>query len=198
LNETLAGLEGLAGRLAELGPEGERLGQALRTWLAPGARMSFEEALGLAPGARAAWWRRRRTRAYLELAVELAGGLPVLRQAIIVRRALLRYSASRWRVIDQLRTAPPERNALLFQARYAGGGVPSEGSLRRMFGAMSNPDGYLDPERIADGTPTENSGERGRTDRRDAVGARSAGAAPRSRCNAPCRSRNWPDSSAKR
>jgi hypothetical protein len=52
---------------------------------------------------------------------------------MIVRAALTRYAASRWVRVDQFRTAPPERDVLLFRALRAGAGrVPSISHLRRL------------------------------------------------------------------
>jgi hypothetical protein len=88
-------------------------------------------------------WRGIRDQALLELADRLAGGLPTLRQAAIVRAALVRYAASRWLQVDRFRHAAPERDALLFRVLHAGAGrVPSIGHLRRLLisgQAMSSP-----------------------------------------------------------
>jgi hypothetical protein len=104
-------LRRLAGRLGELGADGEWLAGVLQVYLDPFAGRTFDQAAGLVPHAGAEHWRTAARRGLRDEAVRALAenfpGLPRAACALEVWKLLDRYRASRWRV-DAARPTMPE------------------------------------------------------------------------------------------
>jgi hypothetical protein len=122
--------------LAENGdPDATWVGEALDRWRRS-RTILFEEALGYAPGLRAAEYQRNRDRALAALAQLFPGlsGRPLEKK---VRRVVEEYEASRWAADDAARHRPDGRDGLCFDV-LCNGALPCADHLRALLARVGD------------------------------------------------------------
>jgi hypothetical protein len=108
-----------------------RVATALEEWRSS-AEITLEEALGRAPGWRAAWRLRRRDEAALRMALQFPN-LSDRALAVRVTKVVSRYETSAWRRDRVSGHRPDGVNGLAFDILIHGG-LPGVEHLRRLLG----------------------------------------------------------------
>jgi hypothetical protein len=116
-------------------PEDARVAEALDRWRRS-RTITFEEALGYAPGIRGATMQRTRDAALAALARLFPGlsGRPLEKK---VRLAVEEYEITRWAADDAARHRPDGRDGLCFDL-LSSGGLPCAGHLRAILAALAD------------------------------------------------------------
>jgi hypothetical protein len=122
--------------LAESGdPEAVLVAEALDRWRRS-RTITFEEALGYAPGIRGATMQRTRDSALSEL-TRLFPGLSGRALERRVREVVEEYEATRWAADDAARHRPDGSDGLYFDL-LSSGGRPCAGHLRTLLAAVAD------------------------------------------------------------
>jgi hypothetical protein len=117
------------------GPEAVLVAEGLDRWRRS-RTITFEEALGYAPGIRGATMQRTRDRALSEIVGLFPGlsGRPLEKE---VRRVVEEYEATRWAADDAARHRPDGPAGLCFDL-LSSGGLPCAGHLRALLAALAD------------------------------------------------------------